>query len=81
LKQNINNSINISGNSSYEVEVPTSKVYFVDNDFYGLMRATDGTINQTVIEERRKFKIPVCQTAIQSVQASNYNSFQYTSCN
>jgi hypothetical protein len=81
FKQNINNSININGNSSYEVEVATSKVYFVDNDFYGLMRVIDGTINQTVIEERKKFKIPVCQTAIQSVQASNYNSFQYTSCN
>jgi hypothetical protein len=81
LRQNINNSINISGNSSREVEVSTSKVYFVDNDSYGLLHAVDGTLNQTVIEERRKFKIPVCQTAMQSVQATNYNSFQYTSCN
>jgi len=81
FKQNINNSINIIGNSSREVEVSTSKVYFVDNDFYGLMHAIDGTLNQTVIEERKKFRIPVCQTAMQSVQAINYNSFQYTSCN
>lgn len=81
LKQNINNSINISGNMHREVDVSNSRVYFVNDGIYGVVNAIDGTLNQVVVEERRKIKIPLCHSVIQSVQAVNYNSFQVANCN
>lgn len=81
LNQNINNSINISGNSYKEYDVTDSRVYFVDGGIHGIAHGIDGTINQTVVEERKRVRVPTCQSVIQSVQASNYNSFQFANCN
>lgn len=81
LNQNINNSININSNLHREIDVTKSRVYFVDDGNYGVPNAIDGTLNQVVVEERQRVKIPLCHSVVQSVQALNYNSFQYTNCN
>lgn len=81
LHQNINNSININSISHRQLDFTRSRVYFVDDGNYGLLNAVDGTLNQVVVEERHRIKIPLCHSVIQSVQAHNYNSFQYTNCN
>ncbi len=81
LNQNINNSININSNLHREIDVTKSRVYFVDDGNYGVPNAIDGTLNQVVVEERQRVKISLCHSVVQSVQALNYNSFQYTNCN
>lgn len=81
LHQNINNSININSISHRQLDVTKSRVYFVDDGNYSVPNAVDGTLNQLVVEERQTVKIPLCHSVVQSVQALNYNSFQYTNCN
>lgn len=80
LNQNINNSINISGNSYREYDVTESRVYFVDGEIHGIAQGIDSTINQAVVVERKRLRVPICNSIIQSVQATNYNSFQYINC-
>lgn len=80
LNQNINNSINISGNSYREYDVTDSRVYFVDGEIHGIALGIDGTINQAVVVERKRLRVPTCNSVMQSVQAINYNSFQYINC-
>ena len=81
LNQNIKNSINVSGNSYRDYESVGSKVVFADYGVGDIIKAIDGTIDQIIVEERMRFRIPVCRTVIQHVQAQDYNSFQYINCN
>jgi hypothetical protein len=81
LNQNIQNSINISGNSYHDFQLINSRVFFVDHAGGDVLKAIDGTINQTVVEERFKYKVPICHSVIQGVQAHEYRSFQYINCN
>lgn len=78
--QRINNSINISGNQYRDVEITQSRVFYVDSSPSDFKNAIDGTINQVVLEDKKRFRVPVCRSVIQSVNAVNYNSFQYVSC-
>lgn len=79
--QKINNSINISGVHYQDVELRQSRSFYVDHIMAGNFNALDGTINDIVVEERRVFRVPVCRSVIQSVNALNYNSFQQINCN
>ena len=79
--QRINNSINISGSQYRDVEISQSRVYYVDTTASEFKGAVDGTVNQVVLEDKKRFRIPVCRSVIQSVNAVNYSSFQYVNCN
>ena len=79
--QRINNSINISGNQYRDVEVSQSRVFYVDTSASDFKGAIDGTVNQVVLEDKKRFRVPVCRSVIQSVNAVNYSSFQYVNCN
>jgi hypothetical protein len=79
--QRINNSINISGNQYHEVEVTQSRVYHIDTSASEFKNGIDGTIAEVMMEEKKRFRVPVCRTVIQRVNAVDYNSFQYINCN
>jgi hypothetical protein len=79
--QRINNSINISGNQHHDFEITQSRVFYVDTNGSDFRDAIDGTINQVVLEEKKRVRVPVCRSVIQSVNAVDYNSFQYVNCN
>jgi hypothetical protein len=79
--QRINNSINISGSQYRDVEISQSRVFYADASVSDFKGAIDGTINQVVLEDKKRFRVPVCRSVIQSVNAVNYSSFQFVNCN
>lgn len=79
--QKINNSINISGNQYQDFELNQNRIFYVDGGISGVKDAVDGTINQMILEDRKIIRVPTCRSIIQSVNAVNYNSFQYINCN
>lgn len=81
LNQNINNSINISGPRYHELSFRQTRSFYIDDTASALSNLQDGTLQQINIVEHQKYSVPLCQTAMQSVHARHYSSFQYTSCN
>ncbi len=79
-RQNINNSININGPRTYEVVTRQTRSFYIDDTAAAMANLQDGTLQQINLVEQQKHVLPLCQTAIQSVIAKNYNSFQFTSC-
>ena len=81
VNQNINNSINIGGPSYYEEVTRQSRSYYIDDTPAAAITMQDGTLQQVNLVEQQRHIIPICHTAMQSVVAKNYKSFQYTTCN
>ncbi len=80
VRQNIKNSINITGTSHYNIDVQETRSYYIDEPLLVTPYAMDATVRQVNVVERKRFSVPLCRTVVQAVSAAYYDSFQYVSC-